>query len=527
MPSSTSPIDVLLDRAGPLCSPPGVALEVIRLTAEDTVDAAAIKSAIEADPALSAKLLRVVNSSFFGLSGEVSNLTQALALLGVRPLKMLVLGFSLPKGLLEGLTAEQLKAFWTKALTRAIAARRIATDWFGGVVSGDDAFTAGLLRDLGVLVLIREVGDPYVKFLEATGVLKTEDNTPPPDRCDLEQKTLGFDHLQLTAAMLERWSLPRELVGSATTAPAPPAEVSPLAEVVIEAELIAKLLTGPHYDALLDLLARGPQACGLSDQQVSALVEVLGEQARSLADAMQAPFDDELDFNQILATAQARLAMLAASTASDQTDDEIAEALIAESHDLRLAMRGFLKDGKAVRPPQPKRHERTEAGHAPANAGQRVELTAAMRERVAKAVDNLAARCRVDRVELSVAIVHGDGLAIVASDPATTRRLDAAISDARICLTAGRAAVLTLSADLFAVLMPGVDRRDALAFCHRLASALRANDDAPPVEIRAGVAVVAQVPNRFESTGMVEGALRCLQTAGATPGTCVKSIEVF
>ena len=90
-------IDQIVDRAGALFTLPAVAVEVLRLTQSPRVDVLALKACIERDPALTVKILRVVNSSLFGLPREVSDLNQALALLGIKPLKLLALGFSLPE----------------------------------------------------------------------------------------------------------------------------------------------------------------------------------------------------------------------------------------------------------------------------------------------------------------------------------------------------------------------------------------------------------------------------------------------
>src|SRR6476646_11602538 len=101
-------VQQFVERTGQLYSLPAVAAEVLRLTGEPTIDARALKECLERDPALATRLLRVVNSSLFGLSRQVSDLSQALAVLGIRPLKMLVLGFSLPKELFSELEANVL-----------------------------------------------------------------------------------------------------------------------------------------------------------------------------------------------------------------------------------------------------------------------------------------------------------------------------------------------------------------------------------------------------------------------------------
>ena len=80
----------ITDRTASLYTLPEVALEVLELTSHPRVDVPALKACIERDPALTCKILKVVNSSMFGLSRRVADLTQALSLLGVKPLKMLV-----------------------------------------------------------------------------------------------------------------------------------------------------------------------------------------------------------------------------------------------------------------------------------------------------------------------------------------------------------------------------------------------------------------------------------------------------
>ena len=84
---------------------------------------------------LTTKILRVVNSSIFGLSHKVSDLGQALALLGTKPLKMLVLGFSLPSGMTSkgharGAMGQVLNRYWRTTLIKAVAARRLAQTAF-------------------------------------------------------------------------------------------------------------------------------------------------------------------------------------------------------------------------------------------------------------------------------------------------------------------------------------------------------------------------------------------------------------
>src|SRR5512140_210399 len=119
-------LDRLTLRAGQLYSLPAVAMKVLQLTADPQVDTRALKECIENDPALTSKILRVVNSSLFGLSRQVSDLNQALSLLGTKPLKLLVLGFSLPSGMFLGVEGKTLTWYWRHTLTKAVAGREIS-----------------------------------------------------------------------------------------------------------------------------------------------------------------------------------------------------------------------------------------------------------------------------------------------------------------------------------------------------------------------------------------------------------------
>ena len=196
-------LDRLVARAGRLYSLPAVAMQVLELTKDPQVDCRALKQCIENDPALTGRILGVVNSSLFGLSREVSDLNQALAMLGSKPLKLLVLGFSLPAGLFSGVRDEILGRYWRHTLTKAVAGREISeTLWH---MPGDDAFIAGLLQDVGMLLLIQELREPYVTFLDRAFAAGE-------DLATLEARSMGFDHTELSARLLAHWGLPETLV---------------------------------------------------------------------------------------------------------------------------------------------------------------------------------------------------------------------------------------------------------------------------------------------------------------------------
>ena len=177
-------------RARRLYSLPAVAVRVVELAQQSEIDTVALRESIETDPALTGKILRVANSSLFGLSQQVVNVGQAFALLGAKTVRVLVLGFSLPEGLLCNVEAHVLSRYWRQAALKAISAREISRQIWG--LPGDEAFLAGLLQDIGMLALIQDLGSPYVQFLER--IFAEGDCLHR-----LERETLGFDHTELSA----------------------------------------------------------------------------------------------------------------------------------------------------------------------------------------------------------------------------------------------------------------------------------------------------------------------------------------
>src|ERR1041384_1888923 len=109
MLTAENTLAVFASRTRQLYSLPAVAIEVLELTDQPRVDCRQLQRCIERDPALVSKVLRVVNSSLFGLGTPVSTLNQAVALLGIKPLKLLVLGFSLSEVMFKGETGAAMQ----------------------------------------------------------------------------------------------------------------------------------------------------------------------------------------------------------------------------------------------------------------------------------------------------------------------------------------------------------------------------------------------------------------------------------
>ena len=205
MPIDQQLVDSVLNSPS-LPSLPAIALEIIKLVQEDDADVDKISQTISMDPALSSKLLKTVNSSFYGLSKTVGSVHQAVIVLGLNSVKALALGFSLVNNLTQagGDNFDHL-AFWRRSLFCATAAKQLCDRMH--IVQAEEVFIASLLQDVGVLALAQVAGGKYAQVMKSIGGDHRK-------LSEAERKALGGDHTEVGAAMAESWGLPPLLVES-------------------------------------------------------------------------------------------------------------------------------------------------------------------------------------------------------------------------------------------------------------------------------------------------------------------------
>ncbi len=552
MPDSIAPLDCLVAKAGGLYSLPAVAMEVLELTSNPKVDVHALKQCIENDPALTTKVLRVVNSSLFGLSREVSDLNQALALLGTKPLKLLVLGFSLPERLFDGVATEILGWYWRHTLTKAVAAREISETLKRP--SGDEAFIAGLLQDLGILLLLQELRDPYIQFLEKV-------RTNARDLAALETASLGFDHTKLTSRLLEHWGLPQALVEAVQRADpkAPslsPPSAAPLAHILHLAELVAQLVADGCSEALGELLAIGDESCGLTREQLEQLVGDLEAKVAQLAEVLSLRLPEGRDYRDVLVEAHKQLARVAAETAQDlirheagwETLEAGSEALVHEFQSLSEALDRVAKADSApgVQPAPEPAAVPTSAQPAPASAA----WSASPETSRAAAGPSLAAEIDPGLMgQLHAAIANSRQwqcpltLLLVELDDVPTLTLTCGVDGFEkvrrflqaACRDLGHPGTICLPYEDhgFAVILPDCERQPAVRYANELIDRVRQAGAGgsscrwPAFSVSVGAATVSVPPKNFPPEDLFEKAQRCLFGAHASGGGVAKSIETY
>ena len=189
----------LIKETDRLPSPKGVALEILRLTEDDSTTIESLSSVIEADPAIASQLLKVVNSPLSGISRKIVSISRATIMMGFRSVASLALGLSLVSSNQKGgCSAFNYGLFWSESLGCGVAARNFAKP---AKVSPDEAFTCGLLSQVGRLALASVYPDRYAQALG-------EVSSDPTDLSQLETDMFDINHNELAAEMMADWHLP-------------------------------------------------------------------------------------------------------------------------------------------------------------------------------------------------------------------------------------------------------------------------------------------------------------------------------
>ena len=187
---------------------PTVAAQILEMTSEAEIDLQKIAETVQLDQALATKVLRTVNSSFYGLSRPCGTVQQAMVFLGLNTVKTLVLSFSLVDTI-DSRGRDQLgfdySSYWKRSINSAVAARTLAR--MTGIWDPEEAFFAGLVQDFGMIAMYHKYGRQYVEAIDA---LRGDHR----ELCRLEQDLFQVTHAEIGASVAEQWMLPPSQVAA-------------------------------------------------------------------------------------------------------------------------------------------------------------------------------------------------------------------------------------------------------------------------------------------------------------------------
>ena len=194
----------VLAKVTEISSLPEVTAKIVEVVEDPRATAHDMHEIVRSDPALAAKILKVVNSAFYGLPSQIASLDRAIVMLGLSAVKNIALAASLSRLFKADAVSEQFAArdLWRHCIAVGVCARALGK--LTRVEEHDEAFVAGLVHDLGLIAAQQLFSD---KVQEVADVCLHE----PQDFCAAEQRIIGADHQLVGGALAAKWRFPAQL----------------------------------------------------------------------------------------------------------------------------------------------------------------------------------------------------------------------------------------------------------------------------------------------------------------------------
>jgi len=185
---------------------PEVTVKIIELVEDPNSTAQDLHKIISNDPALCSRILKVVNSAFYGLPGQIGSINRAIVLLRLNAVKNIAIAASLSKLYRGGQLAPEFSAkdLWVHSISTAAAAKLVADAMKLGLP--DEAFLGGLIHDIGIIV---EMQHDRQKLIDVVGRLGVKGGVPAEDMLEIEEQVFGATHQEFGRALCERWKFPK------------------------------------------------------------------------------------------------------------------------------------------------------------------------------------------------------------------------------------------------------------------------------------------------------------------------------
>jgi len=197
----SSEVQDLVKNASDLVSLPEVSLRVNEIANDPDSTADDMGKVISQDPALVARMLKIANSAFYGVSNEVETITRAIAILGTKKIRDLVISTAasdtfdgIPNNLIT------MQDFWHHSLYCALLAQILAKK--SKKIKSESIFIAGLLHDIGQLLMFNKLPE---KSHET--ILLLMEGTEELETYEAERHVFGFDHMEVGAELIKKWKL--------------------------------------------------------------------------------------------------------------------------------------------------------------------------------------------------------------------------------------------------------------------------------------------------------------------------------
>lgn len=280
-------VNSLVEEIGELVSLPEVVMRVNEMVDNDRYNATDIGRVISQDPALSTRLLKIANSPMYANRREIDSISHAVIILGTKQIRDLIFSTSATRAF-DGIPNDiiSIEDFWHHSLYCALLARSLAS--VSHKISADTMFTAGLLHDIGHLVLMNREPEKA-----AASILLTIQGDAKVDLLDAERQLMGFTHAEVGAGLARQWHLP-EILTECIEFHHSPVEALHFPEAVAHINIANAIASLPYDDLpVADDLTRADlnawAMAGLKEESLGACVTEAREQ---LSETRRILFDD-------------------------------------------------------------------------------------------------------------------------------------------------------------------------------------------------------------------------------------------
>lgn len=263
---------------------PEITLKIVELVESPKSTAQDLNKIISADPALSSRILKVVNSSFYGLPGQIASINRAIVMLGLNAVKNIAIAASLAKLFRGGeLTANfSAKHLWGHSNAVAVGSKMLADSLRLGLA--DEAFLAGLMHDIGIMVEMQFDRAKLIEVLQKAGA--DAKGVPVNDWLKAEDETFGANHQDFGIALCEKWRFPKPFVYATGFHHRPlelPSEARTIASIVYVADHLAATLEGGFRQDLLvtDIGADVCEQLKLDQVKLDAIRKLFPEEVKN------------------------------------------------------------------------------------------------------------------------------------------------------------------------------------------------------------------------------------------------------
>jgi putative nucleotidyltransferase with HDIG domain len=325
--SSPTPKDII-SKICEIGSLPQSLASILKVLDDPSADADKIAKVISRDVSLTVRVLKMVNSAQYSRTRKVTKISEAVAVIGLNSIKMLTLSSSVFGMMSDNELMQKcdLKRIWRHLIETAINARNIAEEL--KYRDPEESFVAGILHDLGIIIMLLYYKDEYIQVIEKLKKQKI-------GLTKLERVTFGFTHCDIGAEMVEAWKLPPKLVyviqnHHTIGGPCIVEDDSKLNDIIALAD---RLTSGPFDEYFPDIednirfIYEIQKKLKLSSESTNKIRKISTRQALTLAEYLELDVGEIMD---ILAEANERMAELYFSLEKMYVEKQDTITLISE-----------------------------------------------------------------------------------------------------------------------------------------------------------------------------------------------------